>query len=140
MCIRDRHPLVQNRRVQLSDRIALTQWDVRDLQKAKGAIRAATDILLETLSLSTGDLDRVILTGSFGGQVDPHDALKLGMLPQVSPTIVESSANGAGLGAALFLSDAGFARAEALAHRAEHINLDASQDFMTRFSASLAFS
>ncbi|HQZ52653.1 MAG TPA: ASKHA domain-containing protein [Thermoflexales bacterium] len=138
--LRHEHPLVQNRRVQLSDRIALTQWDVRDLQKAKGAIRAATDILLETLSLSTGDLDRVILTGSFGGQVDPHDALKLGMLPPVSPTIVESSANGAGLGAALFLSDAGFARAEALAHRAEHINLDASQDFMTRFSASLAFS
>lgn len=137
--LRADHPLVQNRRIQLSGRIALTQWDVRDLQKAKGAIRAAIDILLETLSLSAADLSRVILTGSFGGQVDPLDALHLGMLPPVRPGIIESVANGAGLGAALFLSDAEFARAETLARRAEHINLDASHAFIDRFAASLAF-
>ncbi len=137
--LRADHPLVQNRRIQLSHRIALTQWDVRDLQKAKGAIRAAIDILLETLSLSAADLGRVILTGSFGGQVDPLDALNLGMLPPVRPDIIESVANGAGLGAALFLSDTGFARAEALARRAEHINLDASHAFIDRFAASLRF-
>jgi uncharacterized 2Fe-2S/4Fe-4S cluster protein (DUF4445 family) len=136
--LRGDHPLVKDRRVQLSDRIALTQWDVRDLQKAKGAIRAAIDILLETLSLSAADLDRVILTGSFGGQVDPRDALELGMLPPVRPEIVESIANGAGLGAASFLSDAGFARAEAIARRAEHLNLDASHAFIERFAAALS--
>jgi uncharacterized 2Fe-2S/4Fe-4S cluster protein (DUF4445 family) len=137
--LRADHPLVGSRRIQLSDRIHLTQWDVRDLQKAKGAIRAAIDILLETLSLSADDLGRVILTGSFGGQVDPLDALTLGMLPPVPPDRVSSIANGAGLGAAQFLSDTGFARAEALARRAEHINLDASHAFMERFAAALAF-
>jgi uncharacterized 2Fe-2S/4Fe-4S cluster protein (DUF4445 family) len=137
--LRADHPLVGNRRIQLSDRIHLTQWDVRDLQKAKGAIRAAIDILLETLSLSANDLGQVILTGSFGGQVDPLDALTLGMLPPVPPDRVMSIANGAGLGAALFLSDAGFARAEAIARRAEHINLDASQAFMERFASALVF-
>lgn len=73
----------------------------RSAEGQKGAIRAAIDILLETLSLSAADLDRVILTGSFGGQVDPRDALELGMLPPVRPDIVESIANGADLGVIL---------------------------------------
>jgi uncharacterized 2Fe-2S/4Fe-4S cluster protein (DUF4445 family) len=36
------------RRIPLSSdhRLWLTQWDIRELQKAKGAIRAAIDVLL----------------------------------------------------------------------------------------------
>ncbi len=133
------NPLVQNRKVWLDDKIFLSQLDVRELQKAKAAIRAAVEILLQTLGLSAADLGRVILTGSFGGQIDAADALALGLLPPVRPETIENIPNGAGFGAALFLSDAGFARAEALAHRTEHINLDASRSFLEQFSAAMAF-
>jgi uncharacterized 2Fe-2S/4Fe-4S cluster protein (DUF4445 family) len=131
------HPLVVERSVRLAENVHLTQWDVRELQKAKGAIRAAVEILLESLNLSAADLGRVILTGSFGGQIQAEDALALGLLPPVRPETIETVSNGAGLGAALFLTDSGPARAEALAQRAEHINLDSDREFIEKFNTAL---
>lgn len=118
--------------------LSLTQWDVRELQKAKGAVRAAIDCLLAELSLAPSDLTRLILTGSFGGQVRVETVLALGMIPPVPAEIVVSVANGAGLGAASFLSDDGFVRAEALAARAEHIDLDRDPNFNMNFVNAMA--
>ena len=106
----------------------LTQTDIRELQKAKGAIRAAVDLLMKQLDLSPADLTRVILTGSFGGEVDIDSILELGMIPPVKKEIVETIANGAGFGAAMFLTDEGFALGENLAERARQVDLD--QDAM----------
>jgi uncharacterized 2Fe-2S/4Fe-4S cluster protein (DUF4445 family) len=111
----------------------LTQLDIRELQKAKGAIRAAVDVLLATLDLSPGDLSRVILTGSFGGQVDVGSILDIGMIPPVNPKIVETVANGAGFGAAMFLTEEGFELGEKLAQKAEQIDLDSDTHFQTYY-------
>jgi uncharacterized 2Fe-2S/4Fe-4S cluster protein (DUF4445 family) len=121
------------------NQLALTQWDVRELQKAKAAIRASIDILLAEIGLEPTDLERVILTGSFGGQLDREALLALGMLPPVRHEVVESVANGAGLGAAMFLSDEGFALGEKLAARAEQIDLDTAPDFITLYVDAMAF-
>ena len=61
-----------HRKVALTEdgNLSLTQWDIRELQKAKGAIRAAMDTLLAQLDLKPTDLKRIILTGSFGGQIE----------------------------------------------------------------------
>jgi uncharacterized 2Fe-2S/4Fe-4S cluster protein (DUF4445 family) len=114
-------------------RMGLSQWDVRELQKAKGAIRAAIDILIDDLNLAPADLERVILTGSFGGQVDIDAVLELGMIPPVERQVVETIPNGAGFGAAMFLSDEGFAFGERLAASSEQVDLDADPDFNMRY-------
>jgi len=128
------------RRVLLTDdaRLGLSQWDIRELQKAKGAIRAAFEILMARLGLQTSDLQRVILTGSFGGQVDVAAAIEIGMIPPVSREAVETVANGAGFGAALFLSDDGFAYSQELAARAEQIDLDQDPNFYARYIDAMA--
>lgn len=130
----------RSRRIFLTpdQRLSLTQWDVRELQKAKGAIRAAIDILMGKLGLAASDMQRFILTGSFGGQIDVDSALGLGLLPPVRREIVEMVANGAGLGAALFLSDEGFALGESLAARAEHVDLDQDTDFIHHYITAMA--
>jgi len=120
--------------------LRLTQWDVRELQKAKGAIRASIDILLSLLDLSPRDLQRVILTGSFGGQLDIEAVIALGMIPPVDQKVVETIANGAGFGAAMFLSDEGFDIGERLAQMAEQIDLDQDQDFIHRYINSMQLS
>jgi uncharacterized 2Fe-2S/4Fe-4S cluster protein (DUF4445 family) len=127
------------RRIQLGNGsgLALTQWDIRELQKAKGAIRAAMEILMDKLGLAPRDLQRLILTGSFGGQIDLEAALGLGLLPPVSREVVESISNGAGLGAALFLSDEGFARGQALADGAMQVDLDQDTGFMARYASAM---
>jgi DNA-binding GntR family transcriptional regulator/uncharacterized 2Fe-2S/4Fe-4S cluster protein (DUF4445 family) len=116
----------------------LTQHDIRELQKAKGAIRATVDTLLERLDLRPPDLRRMILTGSFGSQLDVEAVASLGMIPPLAPAAIETSANGAGLGAALMLDEAEFARAERLAAAAVQIDLDMDPGFDRRYVRSLA--
>jgi uncharacterized 2Fe-2S/4Fe-4S cluster protein (DUF4445 family) len=115
----------------------LTQHDIRELQKAKGAIRTAIEILMARLDLKPSDLQRVILTGSFGSQLNVESVVRLGMIPPVDPEIVEPSANGAGFGAALFLNDAEFGRGERIAAQAEQVDLDLDADFNRRYVESM---
>jgi len=117
----------------------LTQKDIRELQKAKGAIRAAVEILLQKLGLESNDLERVILTGSFGGQLDIPAVMSLGMLPSLPQERVENIPNGAGFGAAEFLSDAGFVLGIQLAKAAQQIDLDQATEFQEVFVESLQF-
>ena len=93
---------------------------------------------MQQLGLETADLERVILTGSFGGQLNVEAVLALGMIPPVSPDVVHPVANGAGLGAALFLSAEGFARGEALAAHAEQIDLEKLPDFSDKYVTMMA--
>jgi uncharacterized 2Fe-2S/4Fe-4S cluster protein (DUF4445 family) len=128
------------RRIQLTedDNLWLTQWDIRELQKAKGAIRATIDTLMSILNLSPDDLKRVILTGSFGGQVDISAAIGLGLIPPVNSEVVESVPNGAGMGAAMFLSDEGFELGEKLASFAQQIDLEKDPMFINRYIQSMS--
>jgi uncharacterized 2Fe-2S/4Fe-4S cluster protein (DUF4445 family) len=118
----------------------LTQWDIRELQKAKGAIRAAIDVLMGQLGLKPEDLQRVILTGSFGGQIDIDAAVGLGMIPPVRRDVVETIPNGAGLGAAMLLSDEGFELGERLASRAEQVDLDQDPNFYSLYINAMSLS
>ncbi len=115
----------------------LTQLDIRELQKAKAATRAALEILMARLGLSPQDLQRVILTGSFGSQLNVPAVVGVGMIPNVSLERVETSANGAGLGAALFLNDDEFERGERIAAQAEQIDLDMDLAFNRRYIAAM---
>ena len=129
------------RRIALTDGenpLYLTQLDVRELQKAKAAVRAAAEILMARLGLQAGDLQRVILTGSFGSQVRVDAVVSLGMIPPVDMSVIETEANGAGFGAALFLDDEEFTRGERIAAQAEQIDLDQDPDFNRLFIESMS--
>jgi uncharacterized 2Fe-2S/4Fe-4S cluster protein (DUF4445 family) len=119
--------------------IRLTQSDIRELQKAKGAIRAAIEILMKMLGITPQDLKRFYLTGSFGGAIDIDSIIGIGMIPPVNADVVEAAPNGAGLGAAMYLSDEGMALAEKLAVRAKQIDLDRDADFANHFIRSMEF-
>jgi len=135
----DRHG---SRRLLLTEnhRLGLSQWDIRELQKAKGAVRAAIDILMSRLGLQPQDLERMILTGSFGAQVDLEAVTGIGMIPPVRSETIETVANGAGFGAAMFLTDEGFARGEAIAAQAEQIDLDQDVDFIPHYVGAMQLS
>ena len=128
------------RRIALTDSdepLYLTQHDIRELQKAKGAVAAATQVLMNRLGLQASDLQRMFLTGSFGSQLNVEAVVGLGMIPSVDPTIVETPANGAGFGAALFLNDEEFERGERIAAQAEQVDLDLDADFNALYIESL---
>jgi uncharacterized 2Fe-2S/4Fe-4S cluster protein (DUF4445 family) len=115
----------------------LTQLDIRELQKAKAAVHAAAETLMANLDLEHGDLQRMILTGSFGSQLNIEAVVGLGMIPPVDLEIIETSANGAGFGAALFLDDEEFERGKRIAAAAEQIDLDLEPGFSQRYVEAL---
>ena len=116
----------------------LSQMDIRELQKAKGAVLAAIETLMDMLDLEPADLRRMILTGSFGSQLNIEAVIGLGMIPPVDMSVIETPANGAGFGAALFLNDDEFKRGEEIAAKAVQVDLDLEPSFNDRYVQSLA--
>jgi uncharacterized 2Fe-2S/4Fe-4S cluster protein (DUF4445 family) len=61
------------------------------------------------------------------------------MIPPINPGVVMAAPNGAGFGAAMFLSDEGLALAEKLVMRTRQIDLDKNTDFINHFIRSMEF-
>ncbi|MEA4883684.1 MAG: ASKHA domain-containing protein [Clostridia bacterium] len=120
--------------------VALTQRDVRELQLAKGAIRAGAEILLAQAGIGAGDLERVVLAGAFGTYLDNRAAVAIGLLPAAQRARIESIGNAAGEGAALAVANSVFYReALRLARVIEHIELSADPRFMEVFTDCMTF-
>jgi uncharacterized 2Fe-2S/4Fe-4S cluster protein (DUF4445 family) len=120
--------------------IALTQDDIRAVQLAKGAIRAAVDQLLERTGYAEKDICQVVVAGAFGNYIDISSALSIGMLPDLPYTCFAQVGNAAGEGARLvLLSRQKRAEARDLARRAEYFELAGSKTFMKAFGARINF-
>ncbi len=61
--------------------ITITQSDVRELQLAKGAIRAGIQALLQSESRDEQEIETVVIAGAFGTYIDIASAITIGMLP-----------------------------------------------------------
>jgi uncharacterized 2Fe-2S/4Fe-4S cluster protein (DUF4445 family) len=120
--------------------VYLSQRDVRQIQLAKGAVRAAVDLLLDFAGLTPEDLGEVLLAGAFGNYVDPASALRMGMLPPVPLERIVGVGNAAGAGALLaLLSLEERQRAIDIAASAEHIELSRRPEFQIAFMDAMVF-
>lgn len=79
--------------------LELKPQDIRELQLAKSAIRAGIDVLMDAAKITSEDLDEVILTGGFGVNMNPGNAAKIGLIPEVSYSKLKLLGNCAGAGA-----------------------------------------
>ncbi len=68
---------------QSADRlIYLSQKDIREVQLAKSAIRAGMEVLFARAGISSGEVERVVLTGSFGAELSPGALKSIGILTE----------------------------------------------------------
>ncbi|MGO8945022.1 MAG: ASKHA domain-containing protein [Syntrophobacteraceae bacterium] len=79
--------------------IVITENDIGNLIRAKGAIYSGCQTLLEEVGLRIADLDRIVLAGGFGSHVDIEMAMTVGLLPEIDPDKVTYIGNGSLLGA-----------------------------------------
>uniref|UniRef100_A0A7V4JQF5 DUF4445 domain-containing protein n=1 Tax=Thermodesulfobacterium geofontis TaxID=1295609 RepID=A0A7V4JQF5_9BACT len=66
-----------------SEDIVFTENDIENVIRAKGAIFAGCEILLESIGLSFEDIERVYLAGTFGNYIDLEEAIIIGLLPDI---------------------------------------------------------
>jgi uncharacterized 2Fe-2S/4Fe-4S cluster protein (DUF4445 family) len=115
--------------------ITITQHDVRELQLAKGAMRAGIQVLLEEKGLTQEEIDRVIIAGAFGTYIDVSSAVTIGMLPPLPLDRFRQVGNAAGMGAKLALiSRSKRAEAQTIAHRVSYIELTNAPRFVQTFA------
>ena len=85
--------------------VYLSQRDVRELQFAKASIATGWSLLVEELGVDVGDIQQVLLAGSFGSYLSPASAIKIGLVPRLALPRIVSAGNVAGEGAKMaFLS------------------------------------
>ena len=124
----------------VSRSVYLSQRDVRELQFAKAAIATGWRILLEEAGLEPGDIQQVLLAGSFGSYLSPANAIRLGLVPDIPVLRVVSAGNVAGEGAKMaLLSVRERAGGLALLEEVRYVELSDRADFNDRFVDQLAF-
>lgn len=124
----------------LAPGVELTQGDIREVQLAKGAIRAAIEVCCSELGISSAEISEVLLAGAFGTYIRKDNAVRIGLLPELPLRQIRSIGNAAGAGAILALtSQAARANSVTLAARAEHIDLGGHPAFQERFVDAMLF-
>jgi len=113
---------------------------VRELQLAKGAIRAGIEILLKELGLRAEDVRRVYLAGAFGNYIRPESALAIGLIPPFPNAEIVPVGNAAGSGARMALLSRGALReASAILQHTEYLELSGRPDFQEEFAEAMTF-
>jgi uncharacterized 2Fe-2S/4Fe-4S cluster protein (DUF4445 family) len=128
------------RRFAITDEVAITQRDIRELQQAKGAIATGIESAMRERGLAPEDLDEVLLAGSFGTYIDPLGARVLGLVPPVAVERIRAVGNTASEGAKMALLS--FREREVafeLPAFVEYLELSGVPDFNDRFIANVAF-
>ena len=124
----------------LTEKVWLSQKDIRQIQLAKAAIRAGCLALAAAYGATLEEIDELALAGAFGNRVDVGAALDIGLLPGIPPAKILAIGNGAGLGASMALLDRqAAARAEDLAKKARHLELSGDSVFMEEYLRQMNF-
>jgi uncharacterized 2Fe-2S/4Fe-4S cluster protein (DUF4445 family) len=120
--------------------IVLLQKDVREVQLAKAAIFAGVKILMNQLSVSADELDRIYIAGAFGNYIDIDSALTIGLLPDVKRDRVVSVGNAAGMGACMaLLSTEKREESERIALEINHVELASCSEFQDEYLQAMRF-
>jgi len=120
--------------------IALTETDIDNLMRAKGAMYAAYMTLLEGVGLSIQDLDRVILAGGFGQSINLERAIIIGLLPELPLEKFTFVGNGSLLGARLVaMSNQLRTEVGDIVDKMTNFELSVAPGYMGNYTASLFF-
>ncbi|ABK16495.1 ASKHA domain-containing protein [Syntrophobacter fumaroxidans] len=118
--------------------VVITEADIGNLIKSKGAILAAVRVLLENVSLSFDDLAYIYVAGGFGAYLDVRKAILIGLLPEIPRERVRFIGNSSLAGARLaMLTAANFHKAESISSRMTYFELSVHPAFMNEFVAAL---
>ena len=84
---------------QIGRDITISEIDIDNLIRAKGAVYSGCMTLLEEVGFSMDMIERIILAGGFGSYIDLEKAMTIGLLPEIDPERVIFIGNGSLMGA-----------------------------------------
>jgi uncharacterized 2Fe-2S/4Fe-4S cluster protein (DUF4445 family) len=114
--------------------IVITEGDIKNLLRAKGAIFAGIRTMLQQVQLEVSDIKNIYIAGGFGKYINITDAVRIGLLPDLSEDKYEYVGNSCIQGASLgLLSVEALNEMEELADRMTYLELSVGNLFMDEF-------
>jgi uncharacterized 2Fe-2S/4Fe-4S cluster protein (DUF4445 family) len=123
-----------------ASKVAVTQQDVRELQKAKAAISAGTSILLRRAGVDSTEIETMFVAGAFGTYIDSRNAQLIGLFPELTPGELRNVGNAAGAGARMVLqSSEARDTATRIPEMVEYVELATDHDFQNEYLSATYF-
>jgi uncharacterized 2Fe-2S/4Fe-4S cluster protein (DUF4445 family) len=118
--------------------IVITEKDLENLIRTKGAVWSAIATLLKKLDIEKDHIEKVIIAGNFGKTLNIPNAITIGMLPHLPLERFAFIGNASLQGASLALLSKDFrARLDKIATSMTYIDLSTLPGYMDEFIASL---
>lgn len=118
--------------------IVITESDLDNLMRAKAAVYAAIEVLLDSVSVKLSDIETFYIAGSFGKHLDAAKAVTIGLLPDLPEEKFVFIGNGSLWGA--HMSAVSRAKQQEIvdtAARMTYIDLSTNNKFMDGYVAAL---
>ena len=114
--------------------ITFSREDASNLGQAKAANYCGQVIVMRTLGIDPGDIDRLYLAGGFANYIDVQNAIAIGLLAPVPEERIAKIGNAAIQGAREILLSRAMRRAlEERVKEIEHVELETTPDFFDLF-------
>lgn len=123
-------------RLEICNGVYLTQADIREVQLAKAAITTGIKVLLREWGWRR--IERVFITGNFGGRLSVPAAISIGLLPTVPVKVVRQHPDLALVGAVKMVRNPDrFLPALEITRLVQEIRLAEDEEFERRFVESM---
>jgi uncharacterized 2Fe-2S/4Fe-4S cluster protein (DUF4445 family) len=131
---------LQGDRYHLTDKIFLSQKDIRQVQLAKSAAKTGILTLLSEAGRAVADLEHIIVAGAFGYHLNPESLKRIGLLPEEYKGRITFVGNSALSGASLAMLNRNIlADMQQLASVIQVVDLSSHPDFRKHFISQLDF-
>jgi uncharacterized 2Fe-2S/4Fe-4S cluster protein (DUF4445 family) len=132
--------LVSKKNADVGQDIVITEADIENLKRSKGAIYAASAILLKKMNLSFKDIKKFYIAGGFGTYLDIDKAVTIGLLPDLDRKRFSFIGNSSLVGSReILLSYEAKKEAEEIAKKLTYIELSVEPTYMDEYVSALFF-
>ena len=117
--------------------ISLNEVDIDNFIRAKGAIFSAIDTLLQSVDMTPDCIDKVYVAGGIGSGINMHNAVNIGMFPDVELEKFRYIGNSSLTGAyAMVVSDEANEKTKEVAANMTYLELSTYPGYMDAFVAA----
>lgn len=125
---------------QIDRDIVLAEADIENLKRSKGAIYAASSILLRKLELNFKNINKFYIAGGFGNYLDVDNAVTIGLLPDLPRERFKFVGNTSLRGSRhILLSYDTMKKAEEIARKITYFELSTEPNYMEEYVSALFF-
>jgi len=116
--------------------IIITQKDIKNLIRTKGAVNTALEVLLEGVGCNHEEITYFYAAGAFGTYINPESAVTIGLFPDLPREKIVRIGNSSVEGARLaLLSQKKREEIHGLAQKISYFELNNNQEFMNKFNS-----